>query len=79
MRSLRSLTICATLSLLLFGGIIGFFLLVGSVKNITYQDGYLAGVRAQADNVCHVLWSPEYQATLGSDGFIENCVMRGMD
>ena len=49
------------------------------IKEQVRQEGYLAGVRAQADNVCQVLWSPEYRAILGEDGFIENCVMRGMD
>ena len=50
-----------------------------TLKEHYRQEGYLAGVQAQADNVCHALWSPQHRATLGEDGFIENCIMKGMD
>ena len=72
-------TVFGLVVLFLLGAVFEAQVVFPKLKEQYRQAGYLAGVQAQADNVCHVLWSPQHRATLGEDGFIENCVMRVMD
>ena len=73
------LTVFGLVVWFLLGAVFEAEVVFPGLKEKANQAGYLAGVQAQADNVCHALWSPQYRATLGEDGFIENCVMRVMD
>lgn len=65
--------------LFLLGALFEVTVLFPPIKERVRQEGYLAGVQAQADNICQVMWSPQGRATLGEDGFIETCVLGRID